>query len=53
MMKHPLDSFIDFLQEKDPKVCIPCFGQGVVEFRGNYVRCPVKCEKCNGTGLII
>ena len=49
-MKHPLDSFIEFLQKKDPNVCVACFGQGEVEFRGMYVRCPIKCPECKGTG---
>ncbi len=50
MNKHPLDSFIEFLQTKNPDVCIHCFGQGKGEFRGNFMQFPMTCPVCKGTG---
>ena len=48
--KHPLDSFIDFIEKKNPNYCRVCLGGGLMEFRGAYVSSVVKCSACDGTG---
>lgn len=48
--EHPLDSFISFIEKKNPNYCRTCLGGGLMEFRGQYVRSVVKCADCDGTG---
>jgi len=51
-MKHPLDSFVDFLERTTPLgVCILCGGTGKVLYAGRFVKCfEDVCHLCNGTG---
>ena len=50
--KHPLDSFIDFLEKKTPpRICILCNGTGKTLYAGKWVRhFEDICHLCKGTG---
>jgi len=38
---------------KAPKVCAKCSGNGTfIEIKGFYKSPPIKCQECNGTGLL-
>ena len=39
-----------WLEEKNPDICMACWGVGRGIFKGNFITCDIECPICKGSG---
>lgn len=49
-MENLIESFEKFLEAKHPTICISCWEEGRVIFKGNFITGDIECPTCKGTG---